>query len=191
MQPAVVFRAPTSRVYAVVTWVIAVVVLLALALEGGSSALLAYGALPAVLAAMGWAAFWRPLVRVERGGVRVVNVLSTTWLPWSAVTGTRTRWGLELLVDGGKVGAWGLPARSALGRWLGRRREEPALPRLDRLTADVAGGGDPAVVARLIDQHRTGRPGAAGLPRPQRRLDAAPAALLLATTGLAIVTVLL
>ena len=191
MQPAIVFRAPTSRVYAVITWVIAAVILAALALDGGPDALLAYGALPAVLAALGWTVFWRPLVRVERGGVRVVNVLGTTWLPWAAITGTRTRWGLELLTDGGKVGAWGLPARSALGRLVGRGREVPPPPRLDRLTADVAGGGDPAVAARVIEQHRTGRPGAAGTSRPEHRLDAAPSGLLLATTGLAIVSVLL
>ena len=192
MEPAIVFRAGTSRVYAVATWVVAAVVLAALAVEGGTTAVLSYGALPAVLAVIGWTAFWRPLVRVEADGVRVVNVLSTTWLPWETITGTRTRWGLEITSHHGKTGAWALPSRSALGRWTRTHREEPVVPSLRRLDTDEPGGSDPGVAAGIIEEHKRGRLiDATTAPRPERRLDAVPAGLLLATTGLAIVTLLL
>lgn len=192
MGPAIVFRAGTSRGYAVATWAVAAVVLVALLVEDGATALLSFGALPVFLAVIGWAAFWRPLVRVERDGVRVVNVLSTTWLPWAAVTGTRTRWGLEITTHHGKVGAWALPSRSALGRWTRTHREEPVVSSLRRLDADETGGSDPTVAAGLIEEHRTGHVLAADdAPRPERRLDVVPAGLLLASTGLAIVTLLL
>lgn len=192
MEPAIVFRAPTSRAYAVVTWVVAVVVLGAFAVSGGPNEVLSYGALPVLLAVLGWTAFWRPQVRVEQAGVRVVNVLSTTWVPWEAVIGTRTRWGLELLTHTGKVGAWGLPARSAVGRWARTKRDQPVVSSLRRLDSELAGGGEPAAAAELIEEHRTGHLVPEGSGRgADRRLDVLPAGLLLAVAGLAIVTLLL
>ncbi len=191
-QPAIAFRAATSRVYAVLTWVVAGIVLVAFAANGGPSEVVAYGALPLLLAAIGWAAFWRPLVRVEAGGVRLVNVLSTSWLPWETITGTRTRWGLEVLTHRGKVGAWALPARSTIGRWTRMKRDEPVVPSLRRLDEEVAGGAEPAAAAELIEEHRTGHlVPADSAPQIERRLDVAPAGLLLTATGLSIVSLLL
>lgn len=191
MQPAIVFRPTVNRGYAVVTWVVAAVVLLAFTLNGGVGELVRYGALPLALAALGWAAFWRPDVRVERAGVRVTNVLATVWLPWETVTGTRTRWGLELLTHERAVGAWALPSRSVLGRWTTRQQAAPALPAIETLDDDVSGGGDPLVAADLVEEHKTGHlvTGGAG-PRPERRLDPLPAGLLLALTALAVVSLL-
>ncbi|WP_413451139.1 PH domain-containing protein [Georgenia phoenicis] len=187
MQPAIVFRASASRGYAVATWVVAVAVLAAFAVNGGAEEVLRYGALPLLLAVLGWTAFWRPLVRVERDGVRVVNVISTTWLPWAAVTGTRTRWGLEITTHGRPVGAWALPSRSAISRWTSGRGEAPAAPPpLRTIDADVPGGGDPHVAARVIEEHLT-----RGSAQPERQLDIVPAGVLLATAGLALASLLL
>lgn len=192
MQPAIVFRAGASRGYAVATWVVAAAVLAAFAVNGGAAEVLRYGALPLLLAALGWTAFWRPLVRVERDGVRVVNVMSTTWLPWAAITGTRTRWGLELVTHDGKVGAWALPARSALGRWTSAKRDVPVMTSLHRLDSVEAGGADPAAVAGIVEEHKAGHlAAAASAPRAERSLDVLPAALLMATAGLALVSLLL
>lgn len=192
MDPAIVFRASTGRVYAVGTWIVAAVVLVALVIEGGASALVRYGALPLLLATLGWTAFWRPHVRVEGSGVRVVNVLSTTWLPWAAITGTRTRWGLELTTHHRPVGAWALPARSAVGRVTSRNREWPSLPPLERLERVVPGGGDPEVAAALVEAHRTGDAAlaAGAAPRAEHRLDPLPAALLLVSAALVALTLL-
>ncbi|WP_152191404.1 PH domain-containing protein [Georgenia satyanarayanai] len=190
MQPAIVFRAAASRGYAVATWVVAAAVLAAFAVNGGVAEVLRYGALPLLLAALGWAAFWRPLVRVEPDGVRVANVITTIWLPWAAITGTRTRWGLEITTHDGKVGAWALPARSAIGRWTRARRDVPVVSSLHHLDGIEAGGADPDVVAGIVEEHRTGHL-AGSAARPERHLEILPAALLMATAGLAIVSLLL
>lgn len=192
MEPAIVFRGPAGRGYAVASWAVAGVVLVAFAVDGGAPEVVAYGALPLLLAIIGWAAFWRPHVRVSRDGVRVVNVLSTTWVPWAAITGTRTRWGLELVTHHRPVGAWAVPARSAVGRMTARNREWPALPPLDRLEKVVPGGGDPEVAAALVEAHRTGDAAlaAGAAPRAERRLDPLPVGLLLGTAALVVVTLL-
>src|SRR5690606_28288428 len=162
----------------------------------------AFGAFPLLLAVAGWAAFWRPQVRVTRDGVRVVNVLSTTWLPWAATTGTRTRWGLELTTHHRPVGARALPAPSAarrrtpasraVGRVTSRNREWPSLPPLERLERVVPGGGDPEVAAALVEAHRTGDAAlaAGAAPRAEHRLDPLPAALLLVSAALVALTLL-
>ncbi|WP_454084595.1 PH domain-containing protein [Georgenia sp. Marseille-Q6866] len=186
MQPAIVFRAAASRGYAVATWVVAAAVLAAFAANGGAAEVLRYGALPLLLAVLGWAGFWRPVVRVERDGVQVVNVMSTTWLPWAAITGAGTRWGLELSTHGRPVSAWALPARSALSRWTTGRRESPVPPPLRTVEVDVPGGSDPLVAARVIEEHIR-----SGSARPEKRLEIVPAGLLLATAGLALVSLLL
>lgn len=192
MQPAIVFRAAASRGYAVATWVVALAVLAAFAANGGADEVLRYGALPLLLAALGWAAFWRPHVRVERDGVRVANVISTTWLPWDTITGARTRWGLELVAHDQKVGAWALPARSAIGRWTSAKRDVPVVSSLNRLDSVEQGGADPDVVAQIVEEHRTGHLVAPGsTPRPERQLEIVPAGLLLVTAGLALVSLLL
>lgn len=192
VEPAIVFRGPTGRSYAVVSWVVAGVVLVAFTVNGGLSEVVAFGAFPLLLAVAGWAAFWRPQVRVTRDGVRVVNVLSTTWLPWTAITGTRTRWGLELTTHHRPVGAWALPARSAVGRVTSRNREWPSLPPLERLERVVPGGGDPEVAAALVEAHRTGDAAlaAGAAPRAEHRLDPLPAALLLVSAALVALTLL-
>lgn len=189
--PAIVFRSPLARAYAVTSWAVAALVVGAFATHGGVSEVVGYGALPGVLAVVGWVAFWRPELRVQRDGVRVVNLLSTTWLPWSAITGTKTRWGLELATTGGPVGVWAVPARSSVGRWTTARRPVPQVPHLPTLETVVSGGGDPLVAAEVIEEHHTGVTGSepAGAA-PERRLDPVPAGLLLVFAALALVALL-
>lgn len=191
MQP-LVFRGSSSRVYAVLTWVVAAVVLAAFAANGGAAEVARYGALPLLLAVIGWTAFWRPYVRVERDGVRVVNVLSTVWLPWAAITGTRTRWGLEVTTHDRKVGAWALPSRSAVRRWTTSKRDQPVLTSQRRLDEATTGGSDPAVAAEIVEEHRTGHlVDAADAPRAEQRMDVPAAGLLLLATALAAASLLL
>lgn len=191
MPPAIIFRSPPARVYAVLAWLVAAVVVVAFASHGGGAEVLRYGALPAVLAVAGWVAFWRPELRVDRDGLLVVNLLSTTRLPWGAIRGTKTRWGLELVTAQGTVGVWALPARSSLGRWQAGRQPPPPVPSLSGLDADAPGGGDPVVVAALVEEHRTGVDGGEPGMAPGRRLDPVPAGLLLLTAALALVALLL
>jgi hypothetical protein len=73
------------------------------------------GALPALpfLALVGgacWAVFWRPVVAVDDGGVRLVNVLRTIDLPWPSILAIDTKWALTLITAYGQFTAWAAPA---------------------------------------------------------------------------------
>ena len=57
-----------------------------------------------------WALYWRPLVSVDPGGVRVVNVFRTFDVPWPAITEIETKWALTLVTTLGTVRAWAAPA---------------------------------------------------------------------------------
>lgn len=57
-----------------------------------------------------WALYWRPLVEVNAGGVRVVNVFRTIEVPWPAITEIETQWALTLVTTLGTVRAWAAPA---------------------------------------------------------------------------------
>lgn len=193
MPPALVFRSSSARVYAIVAWVVAGIAVVAFATNGGMTEALAYGALPATLAVAAWVAFWRPQMRVQKDGVQVVNLLSTTWLPWAAITGTKTRWGLELVTTRGTVGVWAMPARGSLSRLRHNDRPAPPVPFLP--TVDSApGGSDVDVAAEFIEEHATGVSDLSSDtttgPVPQRRFDPLPCGLLLVSVALSLVTVL-
>lgn len=189
VRSGIIFRAAASRGYAVGSWVIAGALLVAFLSHGGLAEVVRYGALPLALAVAGWALFWRPEVRVRPGGVEVVNVVSTSWLPWAAITGTRTRWGLELSTPQRAVSAWALPARSTIRRWTSTNRTSPPLPDLATVESAVPGGSDPGVAAGIIEEHRTGSVG--DPTRAEHRVDALPAGLLLGAVALAAATLLL
>lgn len=57
-----------------------------------------------------WAMYWKPEVRVDDGGVRLVNVFSTVDIPWPAIVRVDTKWALTLFTAYGKFTAWAAPA---------------------------------------------------------------------------------
>lgn len=132
MGPTIIFRPVASRVYAVIAWLVAATVAGAVLYDGGAVALVRFGAFPLLLAGFAWAVLWWPYVRVDDGGVEVANLVRTTRVPWQAITGVETRWGLRLLTAAGKVDAWAAPARGALSR-----------VRADRAASRRGDGGPP------------------------------------------------
>lgn len=160
MTPAIVFRPVASRVYAAVAWAVAAVVVGALLRDGGVAGLVRFGAFPLLLAGFAWAVLWWPSVRLDDDGVEVANVSRTVRVPWSAITGVETRWGLRLLTTSGKVDAWAAPARGALGRVRDSRagRPRPA-PRTTAARADepLRLAGDAVTVAEVIEDRLADR----------------------------------
>ncbi len=57
-----------------------------------------------------WAAYWRPCVQVDDGGVHLVNVLRTIDLPWPSIQRIDTKWALMLYTAYGGFTAWAAPA---------------------------------------------------------------------------------
>jgi Bacterial PH domain len=90
----------------------------------------------ALIALACWAAFWRPMVAVSPGGVRIVNVTRTIDIPWPAIQDVETKWALTLVTAYGRFTAWSAPApgaRSALRSLVvDARRDVPRTPPPDR-----------------------------------------------------------
>lgn len=110
--PAPVFRTGAAP------WLTGLLVLLGaliavLGSTGGAAAAIASVAVGAVVAYLGWYLYWRPHVVVERDGVRVVNPLRSTVVPWGALVDVRTRFTLTLVTPGRAVSCFALPAGGA------------------------------------------------------------------------------
>jgi hypothetical protein len=161
MGPTIVFRPASARLYAVLCWVVALVLILAFATNGGLAEILQYGPVALALAALGWAVFWQPHVRVEARGVTLANVFRTHELGWDAVERVETRWGLNLQTPAGRISAWGAPAKGGL--FAGRRSEEQPELLDTEGTGTFAASGDSVLVGRVIELRAGAR--AAGHPR--------------------------
>ena len=68
-----------------------------------------------------WLFVVRPCVVIHAEGVRLVNPMRTVELTWPVITEVRSRWALELVAEGTRYTAWGVPAdpgRPRYGRGL-------------------------------------------------------------------------
>lgn len=64
------------------------------------------------IAAVSWALFLRPRVRLRTDGVELVNVVTDTVVPFGAVEEVTHRWALELHdTQGRRHSAWAVPVR--------------------------------------------------------------------------------
>uniref|UniRef100_UPI00186B1032 PH domain-containing protein n=2 Tax=Georgenia thermotolerans TaxID=527326 RepID=UPI00186B1032 len=161
MGPTIVFRPTSARVYAVITWVVAAIVLAAFGANGGIGEVVRYGAIPLAMAVFGWAVFWRPCVEVGGDGVILANVLRTVEVPWGAIERVDTRWGLRLVTAHGAVTAWAAPARAGMGRARSARRAEQLPDHLFEGAGRVRHAGDAATVGAVVEDRLARRAGAA------------------------------
>ncbi|WP_193313024.1 PH domain-containing protein [Georgenia subflava] len=199
MGPTIVFRTTSARVYAVIFWVVAVVLLVAFATNGGLGELLQYGAVPLVLVAVGWAVFWQPHVVVAPAGVTAANVFTTVDVPWLTIDAVETRWGLRLETADGRVNVWAAPAKGGISN----RRREPDVPGVDLLdtegTGRLSATGDSRLVGQVIEARlaaaraggvgTTGRTGEPAAPtQVRKRVNAVSIGLLAGSLALAVLT---
>lgn len=150
----VIRRSRSSQLVCALTWVICAVGAGRQLLEGVGSAL---ALLPwlALVSFLVWAAYWRPSLRVDDGGVRLINVLRTIDLPWPAIQRIDTKWALTLVTAYGRFTAWVAPApgiRSTVNLGHARRAQvaESALAGDSIRPGDLPGSpsGDAAVLVR-------------------------------------------
>ena len=57
-----------------------------------------------------WLFVVRPAAVIHDEGIRLVNPLRVVDVTWPTITEVRSRWALELVADGKKYTAWGVPA---------------------------------------------------------------------------------
>jgi hypothetical protein len=104
------FRPTFGRVLSVVVAAIAVAGIVGLVATGGLVEALRYGWALALVAALAFALFWFPSVRVAVEEITVRNVFMTVHVPWSAIQNVDTKFALTLTTTDGKVTAWASPA---------------------------------------------------------------------------------
>ena len=107
-----------------------------------------------------WLFVVRPAAVLHAEGVRLINPMRVVDLTWPAIDEVRSRWVLELVSDGHKYTAWGLPADSSrpkhgrevlafgTSRLLGRA-EEQAAPKPPKLDAKLVAA---EVEARIAEE---------------------------------------
>lgn len=105
-----VFRPTFGRVLAAAIVVLCAAGLLMALVNDGPTALWQVGPWLVLVGGTVWAAYWRPEVSVDDGGVHLVNVLRTIDLPWPAIQRVDTKWALTLVTAYGKYTAWAAPA---------------------------------------------------------------------------------
>jgi len=86
-----VFRLGYGRVLCVAIGAVCTVVMVALVVSAGPSALWRAGPWLALVAGSCWALFWRPEDVVDDAGVRLVNVFRTIDLPWPSIQAVDTK----------------------------------------------------------------------------------------------------
>lgn len=123
MGETVRLRSTTSRVVGAASMVFAVAGVGTLVVSQDWERLLTYGAVLALVALVGWTAFWAAYVEVSDGGVTLRNVLRTVVLPWPSVTQVEGRYGLRLHTAYGRYDAWAAPAPSGRDRLAGGASE--------------------------------------------------------------------
>lgn len=162
-------RSPFGRLLTVSSTVVALGVLALLVREGSWQQVLGFGALPLLFAAIVWATFDRPCVRVSDGGIEIRNVLRTVLVPWPAVIDIDLRWGLRLVTRLGTYSAWSVPPPGRPG-YLAVRRGRPQ---------GSAGQGDasarrPAPAAQAVADRWTALQQAGHLDNPRLESDRLP-----------------
>lgn len=130
-----------------------------IALWGGDPQLVWVYPAAALAAFLGWAALWRPGVRVGADGVEVQNVSHRVDVPWEALIHVDTKHALTLHTPGQRFVAWSAPAPGIMtSQLIGRRplnRETRAVGGAPR-TGDLLGSdsGDAAMLIRDEWQRR-------------------------------------
>ncbi|NNG37329.1 PH domain-containing protein [Nakamurella aerolata] len=166
------YRPRFGLVLTVVVAVLCVVgLVLTLTTDGFNTAL---RTLPWLLLISGaaWAVFWRPEVKVDDGGVRLVNVLRTVDLPWPSIVRVDTKWALALVTRYGKFTAWAAPTSSRVsGREISTRDLDAMPESTFEAGKSIRPGDSPhapsGAVAMVIRRHWEALQRAGYLDQPQ------------------------
>ncbi|QGH68764.1 PH domain-containing protein [Pseudactinotalea sp. HY158] len=155
-----VFRTGFSRVFPWVAAAAALAGAIAAATRGGWGDLWRSGPWIALAVALVWLLFALPRVEVSGGGVLLVNVARTVWVPWPAFSSADARWALRVRTDDDReFSSWALPAGSGSLRRLplrdgGRAESGHARPG-ERAPSMIRGGSAEAAVLEIGERVRS------------------------------------
>lgn len=106
--------ASSARPMAVGLWLVSATLAVAIVVSTPGRVLLL--GFPALVAAVGWALYWRPHVSFSPAGIHLHNVVHTVQVPWPAVESFDLRFGLGVNTRWKRTyTAWALPATRSRG----------------------------------------------------------------------------
>ncbi|OMH35086.1 PH domain-containing protein [Tersicoccus sp. Bi-70] len=122
------FTAGTSRWMAIGCWTVAALMILAAATSGDASVGVKLAIIGLDVAALGWAALWRPSVGIDDERVLVRNVFRTESVPWAALIDVDTKYALTLVTPHRRVTALAAPAPGRHAVMWANRQDVTGLP---------------------------------------------------------------
>ena len=123
-----IFRPAFGRVFTRVFGALGAIALIVVLLNDGVRAALLFLPWDILVVGLVWAVYYRPEVKVDDGGVHVVNVLRTIDVPWPSIQRIDTKWALTLYTAYGKVTAWAAPAPGGFATRMAGRHDFKGLP---------------------------------------------------------------
>jgi hypothetical protein len=90
-----------------------------------------------------WLFVVRPAAVIDDEGIRLVNPLRVVDLTWPTITEVRSKWALELVAEGKKYTAWGVPADPGRPKY-GRSLLTVPANRMAKVGSVTASGTEPA-----------------------------------------------
>ncbi|MEH0108172.1 PH domain-containing protein [Tersicoccus sp. MR15.9] len=152
------FTAGTSRWMAIGCWAVALMLLVSAATSGGAAIGAKLAIIAVDLAAVGWAALWRPTVTIDDEQVVVRNVFRTVSVPWAALIDVDTKYALTLVTPHRRVTALAAPAPGRHAVMWANRQDVTGLPERTYDSAHSIRPGDLAAshsgaAALLVRRH--------------------------------------
>lgn len=122
MRPVLIYRTRYSRPFALIVWIVCVVVSVQAVIQSAATAssLMLWAA---AVAALVWLALWRPSAEIADSGVTLRGVFSDVHVSWPAFTGATSQWALTVSDAHRNYSSWAIPAPSGTRqRFRARRR---------------------------------------------------------------------
>lgn len=205
MEPRYILRTTAQYTWATMVALIAILIVIAQVLHGGTHGLFGTIIVAIGLVILGIAAYALPYLEVNGEGVIISNLIVRTTLPWAEISEVNSRWGMTFSTKSGKSYGVRVFGASELSRWQ-QKAEKPdtgkmhtyevghRIPRIE--TGELSLRATTATATSLVEDFLVGAPfdatsgGSDGITAPSkltfsRAINVAPFGLSL--VGIAVI----
>ncbi len=156
-------------------------------LNGPAIDALRYAGIPLLVAYAGWLLWAGPQLRVDSAGLVAKNPLTTTRIPWHAITEVGSAWGLFVRTQDRKWDIWAAPQRS---RFAGRKANGPGVrvpSHADDVIREDLGASQAASMIReeWLDRQKRESPTTSDGNRPEHNINVLEVGALVVLLGIA------
>lgn len=143
MTEPVVLRPRFGLVLCFIVWAIVALCIVSLIVQGDPIALLRFAPAFLLAAFACWVLFWAPAVRIDEGGVSLINLVRTVRITWPAVATIETKYAMTVrTVAGVKHTAWAAPGPSRFSTYRATKADLTNLPESTYSAGNSVGIGD-------------------------------------------------